>query len=173
MDAKRELRPARANGEAVAQLTGRACPEAARRGARSRTIDNGPRNTSSRRLFFFWWHRICGLPKATRRQRAPIRASCECCSTHVVHRDGRCNCRRDARRMLRQRLVSWRRESGCAPLLGPAHLDAPYRSSNAAQLSCAYVPELVRHRSSALPHSARRRQNVLSNVLSDVLCLPS
>ena len=30
-------------------------------------------------------------------------------------------------------------ESGCAPLLGPAHLDAPYRSSNAAQLSCVYV----------------------------------
>ena len=50
-------------------------------------------------------------------------------------------------------------ESGCAPLLGPAHLDAPYRSSNAAQLSCVYVPELVRHRSEHCRTQSRRRHN--------------
>ena len=57
-------------------------------------------------------------------------------------------------------------ESGCAPLLGPAHLDAPYRSSNAAQLSCVYVPELVRHRSEHCGTQSRRRHNCPLGVLS-------
>ena len=48
------------------------------------------------------------VSKATRRRRAQVRVFCECCINHVVLHHGRCSCRRDARRMLRQRLVRWR-----------------------------------------------------------------
>ena len=81
------------------------------RGANAKSMSAAPTawGRPTRRETDLWREqRNRDVSKATRRRRAQVRVFCECCSNHVVLRHGRCNCRRDARRMLRQRLVRWR-----------------------------------------------------------------
>ena len=173
MDAKRELRPARANEEAVAQLTGHACPEAARRGARSR------QSTMDRATLVLG---VCFFPDghgsvACRRRRGGSERPSEHHASAAAPTWCIVMAAATAGEMRGERCANVS-SAGVASqvVLHCSVLRTLVRRIEARTLHSSHVRTCLSSSGINLEHcrtQSRRRQNVLSNVLSDVLCLPS